>query len=219
MTGYLELLKEELGEGEHEEHLSPIFTASKRMLTLIDNLERFTNLEEKELKMTSCSSAEICELAWGHALGKWQVDDADFSTTGVASLEGDAKWLLTLFEEVFLNALAYRGSKPAQVKVEVRSLDERRQTLVPNRCPLVVFAIRDEGRGIAPEDLKKVFLPTYRVMNPGEVKGQGLGLSLARKVAEFCGGTLTLESELGRATTVYATFPKHQVDRLRSSTS
>ncbi|MBI1210155.1 MAG: hypothetical protein GC190_01725 [Alphaproteobacteria bacterium] len=71
------------------------------------------------------------------------------------------------------------------------------------------FVISDTGVGIHPDDLGKVF----ETFGQGEhqlarkEKGSGLGLPIARGLMEAHGGTLTLTSELGRGTTVTASFP------------
>ena len=56
----------------------------------------------------------------------------------------------------------------------------------------------DDGRGIAPEALPRVFEPTFSTTS----SGSGLGLAIARRLVESWGGTITLESEPGQGTTV-----------------
>lgn len=71
-----------------------------------------------------------------------------------------------------------------------------------------VFSVRDTGCGIAPEDLGKVF--RYFVQaGPPERRGEGtgLGLPLARAMVELQGGTMWVESELGKGTAFYFTLP------------
>ena len=61
--------------------------------------------------------------------------------------------------------------------------------------------VRDEGPGIAPEDLERIWGEFQQVNpeagEPGE-RGTGIGLTLSRQLAEHMGGTLTVESELGK---------------------
>ncbi|MGH7568192.1 MAG: sensor histidine kinase, partial [Gemmatimonadales bacterium] len=62
-------------------------------------------------------------------------------------------------------------------------------------CRLVVA---DDGRGVPPEALPRVFEPTFSTTS----SGSGLGLAIARRLVESWGGTIGLTSEVGRGTTV-----------------
>lgn len=65
--------------------------------------------------------------------------------------------------------------------------------------------ISDNGCGIAPEDLEKVFLERYTTKPPG--RGTGLGLALCRSLICHGGGDISIESRLGEGTTVTLTLP------------
>jgi PAS domain S-box-containing protein len=77
----------------------------------------------------------------------------------------------------------------------------------------VVIEVADNGIGIAPEDIERALSPFGQVDSrlSRRYEGTGLGLPLARALAELHGGTLTLESALGRGTIVRITLP---ADRL-----
>jgi signal transduction histidine kinase len=72
----------------------------------------------------------------------------------------------------------------------------------------VQISVSDRGIGIAPEDLPHIFEPFYRSPSVwrSPVQGTGLGLALAKQVAESMGGTLTVASELGRGSTFTLTL-------------
>ena len=74
----------------------------------------------------------------------------------------------------------------------------------------VEIAIADQGIGIAAEDLPKMFTPFFRTDRSRARKtgGVGLGLSLSKKIVEAHGGTISLESEPGRGTTVRIRLPR-----------
>jgi signal transduction histidine kinase len=67
----------------------------------------------------------------------------------------------------------------------------------------VEIEIADRGAGIAPEDLRRVF-DAFVSLRPG---GHGLGLTISRQIVEQLGGTLTLESTLGRGTVARVRLP------------
>lgn len=74
-------------------------------------------------------------------------------------------------------------------------------------CQYVRIAIEDDGVGIAPEILPKIFDPYFSTKPRGARKGMGLGLTICRTVIQRHGGTIAVESTLGRGTTVVLHLP------------
>jgi heavy metal sensor kinase len=76
----------------------------------------------------------------------------------------------------------------------------------------VTLAVEDEGCGIAPDDLPHVFEPFYRSADVRRLgrPGVGLGLAVARRIADVFGGTLTAESEPGRGSRFTLGLPRCQ---------
>ena len=68
-------------------------------------------------------------------------------------------------------------------------------------------AVRDNGSGIAPEHLPRVFDRFYRAESSRGSDGAGLGLALVKSIVDLHGGSAKIESEIGRGTTVKLTFP------------
>ncbi len=72
----------------------------------------------------------------------------------------------------------------------------------------VFFSAKDQGRGFTPEQISKVGAFMQFDRKTHEQQGLGLGLTIARRLTELHGGTLTIESELGRGTKVTVRLPK-----------
>jgi len=68
------------------------------------------------------------------------------------------------------------------------------------------FFVKDTGKGISPDKIDKVFDRFVKADN--FTQGTGLGLSICRSIIERCGGSIWLESELGKGTSFYFSLPK-----------
>jgi len=68
-------------------------------------------------------------------------------------------------------------------------------------------AVSDNGCGIAPEHLPRVFDRFYRADSSRSSDGAGLGLALVKSIIDLHGGSIKIESEVHRGTTVILVFP------------
>ena len=71
----------------------------------------------------------------------------------------------------------------------------------------VRFRVADNGIGIPGEDLAHLFEPFHRAGNVGKIPGHGLGLPITRGAVKAHGGTIAVESEVGRGTTFVVELP------------
>lgn len=77
------------------------------------------------------------------------------------------------------------------------------------RAGVVTIEVRDQGIGISPQDLPRLFEPFFRAdrSRAKTTRGLGLGLALARRIIEAHGGSIRVESVLGSGTTVRVELP------------
>jgi signal transduction histidine kinase len=109
---------------------------------------------------------------------------------------GDAGRLKQVLLNLVSNAIKY-NVEDGRIIVEVKV-----------RPGEVALAVIDTGKGIAPENLERLFERFYRVPDSeGYSEGTGLGLSIARKILEEHGGRIEVESVLGRGTTFTCVLP------------
>ena len=71
----------------------------------------------------------------------------------------------------------------------------------------VMVSITDQGIGIAPEDLPRIFDRFYRVEHIRKAEGTGLGLYITKRLVEAHGGQIWVESEVGKGSTFSFTLP------------
>jgi signal transduction histidine kinase len=69
------------------------------------------------------------------------------------------------------------------------------------------FQIRDEGIGIPPADLARLFETFHRAKNVGKIPGTGLGLAIVKRCVEIHGGKIAVDSQVGVGTTFTVTLP------------
>jgi signal transduction histidine kinase len=68
--------------------------------------------------------------------------------------------------------------------------------------------VEDEGMGIAPENLERIFHKFERAVSSKNISGFGLGLFVSRYIVEAHQGTIRVESEIGKGSRFIVTLPK-----------
>ncbi len=123
--------------------------------------------------------------------------------SGLPDLDTDEGKLAQVLRNLVSNALKF--TEAGEVRVSAR----------PGPDGSMAFAVADTGIGIAPAHLGRIFEEFGQVDGPlqRKVKGTGLGLPLARKLAELLGGDLAVRSRPGLGSTFTATIPIVHPDR------
>ncbi|MGB3273986.1 MAG: ATP-binding protein [Xanthobacteraceae bacterium] len=122
-----------------------------------------------------------------------------------AMILGDREEVLRLVENLVENGLKY-GASGARVEVRLSAAAS------PEGAPEWQIAVRDYGRGIAPEHLPRLTERFYRI-DAGDSRAQGgtgLGLSLVKHILNRHRGRLLIDSKLGQGATFTACLPRHQ---------
>jgi signal transduction histidine kinase len=113
----------------------------------------------------------------------------------VPDVTGDPEQIRQVLVNVIKNAVD--SACPAgKVEVRIKAAGENgnRRTLIE---------VRDNGPGISPQDLKRIFQPFFTTKE----KGTGLGLSIVKKIMEAHGFDVSISSEEGAGTVVVLSFP------------
>jgi two-component system, OmpR family, sensor kinase len=120
--------------------------------------------------------------------------------TGLGRVDADPLRIRQVLDNLVSNALVHT---PAGVDVVVSA---------STREGSVLLSVRDSGQGIAIEDQARIFEAGVRLSV--DRPGSGLGLAVARAIAEAHGGTLTVESAPGEGATFTLTLPtRHHLTR------
>jgi len=107
----------------------------------------------------------------------------------------DAKLLYHLLTNLLLNAIKY---SPNGGNVSLELSCENQQ---------VIFGVRDEGIGMTAEYQGRLFQQFERGANVGKIKGSGLGLCIVKHIVDLHGGTISVESAIGKGTKFSVALP------------
>ncbi|PWA07917.1 sensor histidine kinase [Pueribacillus theae] len=112
------------------------------------------------------------------------------------TVESDEKWLIFILNQLISNAVKY--SSGSNEKVSITAFISNGEACLE---------VRDKGVGIPKSDVKRVFKPFYTGEN-GRIyrESTGMGLYLVKEVCDRLGHQITMESEVGKGTTVRLTF-------------
>jgi signal transduction histidine kinase len=173
-----------------------------RLLRLIDELLDLSRLDAGALRLN------VAELDFG-ALVQSILDDSDplaqrklirssFDGVANARIFGDAYRLESIVSNLVGNAFKYTQAG-GHVRVSLSDVATH-----------VVLDVEDDGPGIAEEDLPHVFERFFRAAGQERRRegGVGIGLALAKELAELHGGELSVRSDVGRGTTFSLKLPK-----------
>jgi signal transduction histidine kinase len=108
--------------------------------------------------------------------------------------EGNESLLKILFLNLLDNALKFSPDNTTFVTIDFS----------PNSIQVLV---KDNGRGIPPEEQVKIFEPFYRGSNSHQVRGHGLGLSICKKIVQLHNGQISVVSTEGQGTTFTVILP------------
>lgn len=184
-NGEYNIDKESLGDVK--EALATINNRSHGLMRFVNSYRDFTQIPEPTFEMFSVKKLlqRIKNLNKGEAESQNVVIDI---TVDPETLEVTAD--SHLIEQVLINLTknafrALENIKEAKVKL-IGKMDDDGRT---------VIEVRDNGPGIKPENLQKIFIPFYSTSQPTSRGGSGIGLSLSRQIMRKHHGTLTVKSD------------------------
>jgi PAS domain S-box-containing protein len=185
------------------EFLSTIIRTVDRLALLVVDLMDYAHVEAGGLKLARerLNLAEVVRETLDHheiLLAEQQISICRSLDGGNLVVEADRARLVQILINLLDNAAKFGGSgKTITVAVD------------GNGDGLARLRVGDEGPGIAPENIERVFEIFFQEEKNGKTrrKGIGLGLALARSLARQHGGDLTLTSEPGKGTEVTLTLP------------
>ena len=209
IIGYSEILSEDAKDSGHSEYLpdlNKIRSSGKHLLGLINDILDLTKIEAGRMEMF-LETFDVTQLIQDVAETVQPLLDKNTNslTVNVPATVGAIHADQVKVRQMLLNLLS-NASKFTKEGVVALSVDRE---VVINGEDVFVFRVRDTGIGMSPEQLSRLFQPFMQAESSTTKRfgGTGLGLAITKHLAELMGGSVTVESELGRGTTFTVRLP------------
>lgn len=196
-----EMAKDRLG-AEGDELLSEIHAGSSRMRTVLEGLSGYSLALSESTGSGTASLQSAFQIVLAALDDRIQacgatVTGPDLLEQGLPKLEVSLDRLMQLLENLIGNSLRFRSEAQPVIRISA----------VREAGGMWAVSVEDNGIGIPPEDCEAIFTPFMRVEGK-KYAGAGLGLSACKRIVEAHGGTIRMESTLGRGSVCTFTLPE-----------
>ncbi len=209
IIGFSEMILKEmfgpLGHDKYAEYLNDVHMSAKHLLEIINEVLDMSKIEagrvdmdESEIDLSKLV-ASVNRMMASKAFSSG-IEFREVSEEGLPMLYGDQRLIRQILINLVTNAVKY--SKSSDVIETSVGLTEKGG---------LFLRVSDQGVGIPKERLHDVMEPFGQIHDPTRAEpfqGTGLGLPLAKAMAELHGGALTIDSDTGKGTQVTISFPK-----------
>ena len=201
ISGFAEIIRDGIVKEEDVKHFADnIYVEAQRMISLVTDIINLSNLEEnkKQVDMEDVDLYELASKVTNRLSGNAKKRGIDMNVEGEhLSIQGNYRMLEELIENLCDNAIKY-NKENGIVHVQIEKKEEK-----------VLLSVSDTGIGIPKDECERVFERFYRVdkSHSKEVGGTGLGLSIVKHSVMKHRGEITVDSQLGKGTTIGVLFP------------
>ncbi len=199
ITSFLKLLDEQynevLDENAHE-LIDYALNGAKRLDFMINDLLKYSKVANREREFKQVNFNDVLKQTKLNLKSSIDHTNAIITYNELPTLFGDEQSMVQLFQNLISNSIKYRGNDPPRIEISAVKESNR-----------YVFKIEDNGIGISPKNLKRIFTIFQRLHTKEEYEGTGIGLAIAEKIVHQHDGQIWAESELGKGTKLYFTIP------------
>jgi len=200
IAGCLQLLEKKYKnklDAEADQYIYYAIDSASRMKTLIQDLLAYSRIATRGKPLTQINCEHILYRVMTNLSSTIAEAGAVITHDPLPTISGDDTQLSQVFQNLIQNAIKFRRDEPPQIHVSAVK-DNNEWT----------FSVRDNGIGMEPRHLDRIFVIFQRLHKRSHYEGTGMGLAIVKKVVERHGGRVWVESEPGVGTTFYFTIPE-----------
>ncbi|MEY8330907.1 HAMP domain-containing sensor histidine kinase [Lachnospiraceae bacterium 48-33] len=168
----------------------------KNLDDIADSIDDILTLSENAdtSPLASVDVALVCAEVYDNYKKITDTISFDFDDEADTEILARSRWIYRAIANILDNALKYGEDKPIVLSVQTKKGS-------------VIVQVRDHGIGISEEQQEAIFQNRYRI-NELKKDGYGIGLSLVSHVCDLCGGFVAVESQQGKGSVFYLSFPQ-----------
>jgi light-regulated signal transduction histidine kinase (bacteriophytochrome) len=189
VASFCQLLQQRYG-GELDEradqYIGFAVDGAQRMQALINDLLAFSRVGRMERPHAPVDCNALLARARDDLSTAIEASGAEVEAGPLPTVEGDASLLRLVFQNLIGNAIKFRGDAPPRVRVDAERADGQWR-----------FSVADNGIGIDPEYAERIFVIFQRLHPRSSYEGTGIGLAMCRKIVEYHGGRMWLDTDNG----------------------
>lgn len=189
LIGYAKLLKKtDITDNQRKEYTDIIISESERLSNLSSNLLKLSELGNKGigLKKEEIQLDEQIRDAILLLQNLWEKKNLELDLNlECLDFVGDKELMYQVWINLISNAIKY-------------SNENGKLTINLNKSDMITVEIIDEGVGMTKDEEEKIFLRFYKADKSRNTTGTGLGLTIVKEIVELHGGTISVQSEVGK---------------------
>jgi PAS domain S-box-containing protein len=185
-------------EKEADVFIDHAIKGAQRMNDFIVDLLNYSRLTTEPRPYTVVNAEKVLKDALFNLEQTIKDNNAKIEYNSLPEIKVDEMRIVQLFQNLINNAVKFRGKDAPVVKISCKKEDSS-----------YVFSVKDNGIGIDSKNIEKVFQMFGRLHSNDEYPGNGIGLSVCKKIVENHGGKIWVESEPGKGTNFLFTIPTH----------
>jgi signal transduction histidine kinase len=169
---------------------------AKRMQALINDLLQYSRVGRSAREPALVSSDAALAQARNNLAAVMEETGATVESGHLPLVLAELTLLIAVFQNLLSNALKFSGGKPPRIVITCRR-DE----------PFWLFSFADNGIGIEPEYADRIFVIFQRLNERSAYPGTGIGLAMTRKIVEYFGGRIWLDTTYAEGSRFLFTLP------------